>query len=107
MASHDVQFYFKSSSYYRYLLWHTIMYTHYSVSKSCTTNKLENIVLQLTLLLRVAFTKLLLEMASLSGKLDASDLLVLHEEAGTITAEREGTVCAMVQVKLTASSGKS
>ena len=66
--------------------------------------KFQNIV---DLLLRIAFTKQLLEMASLNGKVDASDLLVLHEEVGTVTATRQGTLCAMAQVKLTAPSGKS
>ena len=69
--------------------------------------KFENIVLQLVLLLRVTFTKQLLEMASLNGKLDASDLLVFHEEVGTVTATRQGTICAMAQVKLASPSGKS
>ena len=71
------------------------------------SKKFQNIVLQLALLLRAVFTKQLIEMASLNGKLDASDLLVLHEEVGTVTATRQGTLCAMAQVKLTAPSGKS
>ena len=52
--------------------------------------------------LRVAFTKKLVEMASLSNELDPTDLLILHEEVGTITSD---TTCAIAQLKITASSG--
>ena len=53
--------------------------------------------------LRVAFTKKLIEMASLGDSLDPTDLLILHEEVGTIESN---TNCALAQLKVTASSGK-
>ena len=58
------------------------------------------------ILLRVAFAKNLVEMASLADKVDPSDLLILHEEVGTIASENPATTCATTQLKLTASSGK-
>ena len=42
-------------------------------------------------------------MASLSDSLDPTDLLILHEEVGTISSN---TNCAIAQLKITASSGK-
>lgn len=42
-------------------------------------------------------------MASLSDSLDPTDLLILHEEVGTIPSD---TNCAIAQLKITASSGK-
>ena len=42
-------------------------------------------------------------MASLGDSLDPTDLLILHEEVGTIASD---TNCAIAQLKITASSGK-
>ena len=43
---------------------------------------------------------------SLSGKVDPSDLLILHEEVGTLASMDQGTTCATARIKLTSSSGK-
>ena len=46
-------------------------------------------------------------MASLEGKVDPSDLLILHEEVGTLQSEQDDSIqCAVAQLKLTSSSGK-
>lgn len=42
-------------------------------------------------------------MASLGNSLDPTDLLILHEEVGTIASD---TNCAIAQLKVTASNGK-
>ena len=57
---------------------------------------------------RVAFTKQLVEMASLDGKVDPSDLLVLHEEVGmtTVGGMSGRTACATTLMKVTAPSRK-
>ena len=56
---------------------------------------------------RVAFTKGLVEMASLEENVDPSDLLILHEEVGTLQSAQDSSIqCAVFQLKLTSSSSK-
>ena len=55
---------------------------------------------------RIAFTRDLLQRSPLVGKIDPSDILILQEEIGTVASETQGATCAMVQVKITTSSGK-
>ena len=45
-------------------------------------------------------------MASLDDKVDPSDVLILHEEVGTIASAEDGSICALAQVKLIADSRK-
>ena len=46
-------------------------------------------------------------MSPLVGKIDPSDILILQEEVGTVMPMVQGTTCAMAQIKITTSSGKS
>lgn len=46
-------------------------------------------------------------MTSLDGRVDPSDLLILHEEVGTVQSANPARVCATTVMKITASNGKS
>ena len=63
-------------------------------------------MLRLIVPFRIAFTRDLLQRSPLVGKIDPSDILILQEEIGTVASETQGTTCAMIQVKITTSSGK-
>ena len=54
----------------------------------------------------MAFTRQLVQMASLSGRVDASDLLVLQERIGDVPSANPGTTCATAVMKITAPSSK-
>ena len=46
-------------------------------------------------------------MATLDGRVDPSDILILHEEVGMLQSTNPARVCATAVMKITASSGKS